>query len=557
MANYTISTYTASLTASAAVANSVTLTITPDAGYVVSASDFSIGTAHTGDSSNPINVSTGSAAFSDTTTAGALGNTVECLVDLFDAYVMPAANTTFTVDIDGDAVLWNAVDGGGSNEVDTVVHVIDCGSDATVAYAIAGGSSLTSISGHHGKSGQRVTKTGITANSVTKIATITVTASGSNEFLKAPVLRHGYTSRSIATTEDMLSLDLEGVTATSGKTTVYTFGLNYRASKDFTVVDDITVCVDYETVLAVALANSITKIDYGSDYVSHLGETRTISIYGKQGATFTYGLTNTAGTVIATTATQTIPYAGDFNTGQGVFTFDAAIPATDSSTVTLTVTPVSPTVNPATSDQTDIANAIDQKKETDIDFSVTAGGGGVGAVTMTTSVVDLETTKTANTNIEDLMHKRGTVDHFLLKFAVGSGSFDYNVRNTPVWNYELSSATVSGDATVTVASTTNLKAGMYVHGTGIRADAVISSITDPTTFELDNTATATGTSTLTYSSWSKSVAATNGGTVINITNIIETGSTSAYTFDANVSIGRYGSTDVVIDLPLANILKVS
>ncbi len=56
---------------------------------------------------------------------------------------------------------------------------------------------------------------------------------------------------------------------------------------------------------------------------------------------------------------------------------------------------------------------------------------------------------------------------------------------------------VSGDATVTVASTTGLKAGSTVEGTGIPDDTTIESITDATHFELSAAATASGSVTLT------------------------------------------------------------
>lgn len=63
----------------------------------------------------------------------------------------------------------------------------------------------------------------------------------------------------------------------------------------------------------------------------------------------------------------------------------------------------------------------------------------------------------------------------------------------------ISSGTVDTDATVTVASTVGLSVGMLVVGTGVPANAYIASITDATTFELSDEATATGTANLVYS----------------------------------------------------------
>ena len=60
-----------------------------------------------------------------------------------------------------------------------------------------------------------------------------------------------------------------------------------------------------------------------------------------------------------------------------------------------------------------------------------------------------------------------------------------------------SSTTASGDATITVSSTTNLKQGMAISGTGIPSSATVLSITNSTTFELSANATATGSANVT------------------------------------------------------------
>jgi len=54
-----------------------------------------------------------------------------------------------------------------------------------------------------------------------------------------------------------------------------------------------------------------------------------------------------------------------------------------------------------------------------------------------------------------------------------------------------SAATTSGDTTVTVEDTSDLRVGMLVYGAGIPDGATVASITDGTTFELSDPATAT------------------------------------------------------------------
>ena len=79
--------------AAGTLAASYALTITPDTGRVIQASDFSIGTTL------PIEVA--SVSFADTGTALTPANTVTASVVLAQWYVMPAANTQIDIDIDG------------------------------------------------------------------------------------------------------------------------------------------------------------------------------------------------------------------------------------------------------------------------------------------------------------------------------------------------------------------------------------------------------------------------------------------------------------------------
>ena len=75
----------------------------------------------------------------------------------------------------------------------------------------------------------------------------------------------------------------------------------------------------------------------------------------------------------------------------------------------------------------------------------------------------------------------------------------------------LSCTTANGDATVTVASTAELKVGMTVTGTGVPGSTTIASIhaTNPT-FELSQNANASGTNNLTF-----------GGSVLSVGEIID------------------------------------
>lgn len=84
--------------ASAAIGSTsnIVLTITPNAGYVLSESDFTIATPPTG-------ISTITKA--NTATAYAANNTVSITCDLDDSYVVGTSDETFVIDVDGAAIL--------------------------------------------------------------------------------------------------------------------------------------------------------------------------------------------------------------------------------------------------------------------------------------------------------------------------------------------------------------------------------------------------------------------------------------------------------------------
>ena len=105
MANWTVTTFTQSIATGATVAAAQAthkLTITPNAGYVISASQFKIGGA-TNTSGNiwtggNVDIGVNYVEFEDTGTAGTPSNTVTAIVN-FDTFTM-AFNRTVYIDID-------------------------------------------------------------------------------------------------------------------------------------------------------------------------------------------------------------------------------------------------------------------------------------------------------------------------------------------------------------------------------------------------------------------------------------------------------------------------
>lgn len=94
-------------------------------------------------------------------------------------------------------------------------------------------------------------------------------------------------------------------------------------------------------------------------------------------------------------------------------------------------------------------------------------------------------------------------DNLVLASLSGSGqditiTDDGNGRTITTGGRVLSCTTTNTDATVTTASTADLRAGKGVTGTGVPAGATIASVTNATTFELSAAATASGTVNLTF-----------------------------------------------------------
>ena len=101
MANYTTTTFTDTETIGDSIFNnnmitSVSITIVPNQGYVVTASDFSISTL-------PSEIS--AVTFTDTKTAGQPGNQITVTATFADSFVVAKRNK-ITLDFSGDAVTW-------------------------------------------------------------------------------------------------------------------------------------------------------------------------------------------------------------------------------------------------------------------------------------------------------------------------------------------------------------------------------------------------------------------------------------------------------------------
>jgi len=155
-------------------------------------------------------------------------------------------------------------------------------------------------------------------------------------------------------------------------------------------------------------------------------------------------------------------------------------------------------------------------------------------------------------------------DNLVLASLSGSGqditiTDDGNGRTITTAGRVLSCTTINTDATVTTASTADLRAGKGVTGTGIAAGATIASVTNATTFELSAAATAAGTVNLTFDTGIFE-AGEFLGTVPKQTDISDMTSgvmNSSITGSPNLNLGNTtGTLGSGVTFPAGHVLRV-
>lgn len=103
MANWTVSESSVATTQGVTVSSDVVLTITPNSGYVITASNFKIGgasnTATNEWTGGNVDIGVNKVTFADTGTANTVGNTVTATVN-FDSFSMPGSDKFLYIDID-------------------------------------------------------------------------------------------------------------------------------------------------------------------------------------------------------------------------------------------------------------------------------------------------------------------------------------------------------------------------------------------------------------------------------------------------------------------------
>jgi hypothetical protein len=258
---------------SAIGSNNAQLIITPNTGYVVSASDFTNNTGAIAGIS--------AITLSDSDIAGTIGNTVLVDIDLDDTYIMPSSNTELVIDIDGNASLITYTLGGTySSIVSNALPV----SETNTAYTVSGN-----------------------YESQETVFTKTFTANSGYYFESAPnytLLVGEINNYNITTTN---TLDLENRIVSTEFNIKYTFP-NYNKSND-SILFNATAIEYYVPAIEISAYNIVAS------NLDPVETTRTMKVYGTPGAEFSLSVENEDSTSILSITDQPIPSSGvyEFN----------------------------------------------------------------------------------------------------------------------------------------------------------------------------------------------------------------------------------------------------
>ena len=619
--NYTVpsfSTTTETINDSIAAGNMVTsgtLTITPKPGYVISASNFTT-------TSLPSSIT--SVTFADSSSAGQVGNTVIATATFASGFVINSANglvgnkLDIAIDIDGSAEIfqeqieYNLDIFNQQDNADTIVVIdnddqvgeqvsdnilqalsLPINSKASLSYTSQANQTMTSSKSENALIRILNINGKVLKNVSTKIGSVSVVADSNYYFNKKPYLVNTNYSKST-----FMLLESSVVRDSNNLITTYNFDIYIKSKKNIKSSLKAKSYIIYKAIAKPTekTTKEITRVTFGDNNVSSLGETRQITIFGDVGAEFDLTVTKdtTGDSILSSTNSNTTIFDSTvasldaFNkklqsyvyrkSNSTSVSFGQKFPAYDSNIL-------SSTLNGARSSETYVI----------IDGNLNTAGVKVGdrlimkevpntTIAKVTEIVSdvrasLDTAITAPDEASvtfsrpekyhiNIYPKEGTT--LSSNIPEDMPHFTINQYSNPVLKLTISET--DSDFSVTAPSPTTVT---YTGRPKVRSRKLkhISSIKNR--FSLSYTLTATGgpsfyavsgstgiptwsSTDSTASSWSNSVYADNGGTHIEISNIkvsaIGGGQTTA-TITADVNIIKWGTEDVTMDLNLDNLIE--
>lgn len=272
MANYTLTGFSITENINDSIffnnmATSGNITITPNDGYVVSASNFSV-------SSLPDSIA--SVVFTDTTTAGAVGNTVTGLATFASSFVA-SENTDITLDIVGDAKAFTEKTKTFSFK-SSIKNDTNKNTFGSVVFTANSGYTFTTSSPVNNITTTSISAT-LTNNILTKIGTLTIAASANYHFRSKPYLfyddNNDYKNIVIKTTSTTVN--------SNGEKTAYSFDVLAKANVD---IDTSDIDLKYTATPISSTSKLITGVKINSTQLSSLGGDKTIKVQGTNDAEF-------------------------------------------------------------------------------------------------------------------------------------------------------------------------------------------------------------------------------------------------------------------------------
>ena len=383
------------------------LIITPNSGYVVSASNFTV------DSASITGVS--SISLSDSASAGIVGNTVLVDVDLDNTYVMPSENTIITIDVDGAA--------------DLIQYSIAGTYDTYVTNGTSTSETNTTYSA--------TDNYGVQATLFTK----SFTASSGYYFATPPSAQivTGNTNHYSITHTD--TNDSDGNLVTRAFTVKYTFQ-NYNVSGDDISFTATAIEIPDETA-------EITAYNINTSNIVEQGETRSYTVYGGPGAVFSVTVVNSGSTTIDSISNITMP-----STGSYVYNINfPTISSSNTETYTIAITG-------------DLSSNFDTLSGQDSTINITQ----LSTVNLTLSIITTDSDITVSTaqvtNLPIFETSFGAKDTISLSFTLTSSSNIY-LQDLPInindftnqlnssLSYEVTSISIAGNSTTSITIIVN------------------------------------------------------------------------------------------------------
>lgn len=504
LTNCSINTASLTKTGGAAIGSqNAQLIITPDEGYVVSASNF---TNNTGSITGVSNIT-----LSDSTSAGAIGNTVIVSVDLDDSYVMPSANTTLTIDIDGAADLIQYTVAG---TFTSTVSNATPSSQSNVAYNATGSANST-----------------VTISQLSK----TFTASSGHHFEVEPsaVLN--------ATNPDRYTIT-KARTYTDGRLTAVAFTITYKFSSESESGDTINFFANAVEFITTNL--EITNYNISTLPIPLSGEERGFYLYGDVGAqarlTITDSSSNTydfsSDTFTSGTATFKDLTIQDFGEG-GSYAFEnITFPASTGTYTFVFHTNVS-------GNATTINDQIDGSPNDDsVTFSITQGA----ARTIAVGLIHVDETVDISENfvaiLQEGSNKSDDPENSLdISFTISSAAGPLRVVSQPaVSDFTNTSSSANGGTDINITSVTltlstdkSTVLAELTGNIGVVGNADVTSLLDISNFVKLNTKTTV---------FSDIVSCVRGGTtVLSLVSEDTDGDSMTHSIVTQPNLGTLGS----------------